>query len=420
MFWNVAGIGNKDKEFWRYIRTYDFISLSETWMEKGWEKIRGRLSDTHKWACSYAIKEDKKGRARRGFIIGKKNWDLAQGNNLIQREEEGIIVTEMSLDREKLSIISVYGEQGGKNVEEKVNRMIGEREGGYVMIRGDFNISLRELGGSGIEEEERKSKDKIIGNGGRNLVNWLGEKGWNILNGRTEGDWKGEYTYVGARGSSVIDYVVVNEKTDNKVIEFKIDVRVDSDHMPMSVKIEDKERSGEEEEEDKTEEQEEEIEIIQWDEEAVKKYMETAKETVKQEEEKVQESKTIEEEWEEIKRIIHGAMVRKKIKKKRKKLGFKDWWDRSCTRKKREVKRIYIKWKRGKIEKEKYMVEKRKFRELLEMKQKEKREEEEEELRKMKKEVEIWKYINKKKGKSGTKIILGRNGEIILETSWKV
>lgn len=83
----------------------------------------------------------------------------------------------MSLDREKLSIISVYGEQGRKNVEEKVNRMIAEREGGYVMIR-DFNIRLGELGGSGIEEEGRKrrSKDKVIGNGGRNLVNWLGEK----------------------------------------------------------------------------------------------------------------------------------------------------------------------------------------------------------------------------------------------------
>lgn len=28
------GIGNKDREFWRYIRGYDFINLSETWMEK--------------------------------------------------------------------------------------------------------------------------------------------------------------------------------------------------------------------------------------------------------------------------------------------------------------------------------------------------------------------------------------------------
>lgn len=63
--------------------------------------------------------------------------------------------------------------------------------------------------------------------------------------------------------------------------------------------------------------------------------METAKETVKQEEEKGQEIKTIEEEWEEIKRIIHGAMVRKKIKKKRKELGFKDWWDRGLHKKKK-------------------------------------------------------------------------------------
>lgn len=115
----------------------------------------------------------------------------------------------MSLDREKLSIISVYGEQGGKNVEEKVNRMIGEREGGYVIIRGDFNIRLGELGRSGIEEEGRKRRSKVIGNGGRNLVNWLGKKGWNILNGRTEGDWEGEYTYVGARGSLVIPGVQV-------------------------------------------------------------------------------------------------------------------------------------------------------------------------------------------------------------------
>lgn len=37
------------------------------------------------------------------------------------------------------------------------------------------------------------------------------------------------------------------------------------------------------------------------------------------------------------------------------------------------MKRIYIKWKRGKIEKEKYIEEKRKFLELLEKKQKEKK-----------------------------------------------
>lgn len=38
VFWNVARIGNKDKEFWRYIKRFELISLSETWVdEKSWE-----------------------------------------------------------------------------------------------------------------------------------------------------------------------------------------------------------------------------------------------------------------------------------------------------------------------------------------------------------------------------------------------
>lgn len=154
-------------------------------------------------------------------------------------------------------------------------------------------MGIGELGGSGIEEEERerRSKDKVIGNSGRNFVNWLMEKGWNILNGRTEGDWEGEYTYVEGestyvevRGSTVINYIVVSEELGDKVIEFKIGERVESDHMPLSAKIEEKEGRGEEEEEHGTEEQDEEVEVIQWNEEAIRKYVEATEEIIKQEE----------------------------------------------------------------------------------------------------------------------------------------
>jgi len=38
-FWNVAGIGNKDREFWRGIESWDIVVLMETWVEgKRWEK----------------------------------------------------------------------------------------------------------------------------------------------------------------------------------------------------------------------------------------------------------------------------------------------------------------------------------------------------------------------------------------------
>jgi len=44
-----------------------------------------------------------------------------------------------------------------------------------------------------------------IGNGGRGFVEIITKYGWYILNGRLRGYWEGEYTYVGARGSSVIN-----------------------------------------------------------------------------------------------------------------------------------------------------------------------------------------------------------------------
>lgn len=61
IFWNVAGLFNKDKEFWRYIRKFYFISMSETWIDvKGWEYIKDRLPDSHEWVCSYAVREKKR------------------------------------------------------------------------------------------------------------------------------------------------------------------------------------------------------------------------------------------------------------------------------------------------------------------------------------------------------------------------
>lgn len=78
IFWNMAGIGNKDRDFWNYIKGFDFISLSETWMdEKTWENWKGRLPKSHERECSYAVKDKNRERAKGGFIIGKKiEWNV--------------------------------------------------------------------------------------------------------------------------------------------------------------------------------------------------------------------------------------------------------------------------------------------------------------------------------------------------------
>jgi len=49
-FWNVAGLKNKDKEFWKGIREWDVVILMETWVDrKGWEKIAWRMPKEYNW-----------------------------------------------------------------------------------------------------------------------------------------------------------------------------------------------------------------------------------------------------------------------------------------------------------------------------------------------------------------------------------
>jgi len=80
----------------------------------------------------------------------------------------------------------------------------------------------------------------------------------------------------------------------------------------------------------------------------------------------------VEEKWERLKRIVHGAMVKKRLKIKEKELGHRDWWDRRCTRGKRGVKKMYRWWrKRKRGERNRYIEEKKNFKGVLEV-QKEK------------------------------------------------
>ncbi|KYN09163.1 hypothetical protein ALC57_18745, partial [Trachymyrmex cornetzi] len=75
IFWNTVGVKNKDKEFWKYIGKFEFVSLCETWLER-----------------VYARREKKRGRAKGGFIIGlRKEW--IENSSLIYKEEEVVMST---------------------------------------------------------------------------------------------------------------------------------------------------------------------------------------------------------------------------------------------------------------------------------------------------------------------------------------
>lgn len=49
-FWNVAGLRNKNKEFWNGLRRWEVMVMVETWVErKRWKRIKGKLPKGYKW-----------------------------------------------------------------------------------------------------------------------------------------------------------------------------------------------------------------------------------------------------------------------------------------------------------------------------------------------------------------------------------
>jgi len=106
--------------------------------EKRWKSWKEKLPRSHDWACDFVVKTKNKGSVRGGFIIGKKKeWKLGKCN-LIAKKGEGVIRSELEVDKESIVIISVYGEQGRKNLTEGLNVMTKVEREENVIIRGDF------------------------------------------------------------------------------------------------------------------------------------------------------------------------------------------------------------------------------------------------------------------------------------------
>lgn len=78
------------------------------------------------------------------------------------------------------------------------------------------------------EFERKNSKDKVKNTEGTKLIEMVEENGWEILNGNTKGDEAGEFTRIGGKGNSVIDYIMIDPLMKDKIKSFRIEDRVES------------------------------------------------------------------------------------------------------------------------------------------------------------------------------------------------
>lgn len=172
---------------------------------------------------------------------------------------------------------------------------------------------------------------------------------------------------MGGRGNSVIDYAIVNEELWKKKRYFKVEERVESDHMPICIEIKTNEV-------DKLIEHEKSREIPAklcevWNDESIAVFEEATRTW-----EGVFEAvDSVEKRWSEVKELINMNITRKEIKIKKWKLGMRNWWDKECSRSKRKAGNLLKKWKRGKGKKEEYKKARREWKELCEEKKRRKK-----------------------------------------------
>lgn len=136
-------------------------------------------------------------------------------------------------------------------LSEEKERFMLESGANLVILCGDFNARIGEMSENDIVvslnnevyvereyNDERTSKDKIVNARGRKILDFCSTSGMYIANGRLGEDKNlGEFTCVTSRGSSVVDYLMMNEMTYSRITDFRVDEPYLSDHCPLFFKV---------------------------------------------------------------------------------------------------------------------------------------------------------------------------------------
>lgn len=387
LFWNVAGLKNKNTEFFEYLEEFDFVGLIETWVDEGqWNELRNKMPESFDWKFTPAKRESMRGRASGGIITGIKR--SIKEDTSIGPENQHIQVRKIRKQNKVWQIVTVYNRCREDETLKKIDEFIQEDEENFLIVGGDLNARIGEEGSIGEDGEDRKrrSKDKIINAEGRALIALAKKRGWYILNGNIEGDDEGHFTYIGHNGESLIDYVIVNNNAREQTNYMEVAERTESDHLPLNVVIN---KGNTEYIDARTPEKKE---IYVWNEHSVESY--------KRKIEQLQwEDGTVEEELTDIVQKTIASSHKVTIKNKTKEN--QEWWDSECREAKRKMKKSLRDWKRNGGSIERYREGKKAFRKLCNEKKMLFIKAQEEEISKIQKENEMWGFIRNKKKRMG-------------------
>ena len=82
-------------------------------------------------------------------------------------------------------------------------------------------------------DDNKEVKDKILGKNGKILTEEIEDGFFWTATGKEGSNW--EFTYIGKQRQSTIDYGMVNVQAEQKIEYFKIEERMESDHLQITL-----------------------------------------------------------------------------------------------------------------------------------------------------------------------------------------
>lgn len=207
------------------------IILSETWCIDIPTHFSNYLPNLQ-LVCIPAIKiPNQRGRPKGGLILAHK------GNISICKTTSNAIFYRFNDQRDSPVFIAVYAppDQYGDNLLSPIYSEIANDDSinGHIII-GDLNARIANFSPAPTEHYTQvEARNAQFNSRGLELVNFISENGWIILNGASKSDPNGEFTFSNHNGSSVIDICISSPSSSNYILDFDVLLSPISCHSPI-------------------------------------------------------------------------------------------------------------------------------------------------------------------------------------------
>ncbi len=241
--WNIAGndIGTVIEYARKIVPDVGALAFVETWLEQEWKWPHG-----NKMICfqELATRSHAKGRASGGLMVLVAKTLQPK---LMERSRYYIKIKVIINSVKTVWVITYLPPQGiSKAILDEFEKSITDTKDLPVIIMGDLNARIGEfknipnslLNNIGLPLfGERRSKDKIVNQRGKWLVNIMEKLHLTPLNGMSRSDPEGEWTFIAAQGQSIPDLTLFSVLNPPAISNFAIGNVIVSDHFPQIISL---------------------------------------------------------------------------------------------------------------------------------------------------------------------------------------